>query len=430
MPTPAGDVAHLLRRSGFGATHARVADLARLDIRAIVDRVLDTTAAPPVVPPPGLLVTDGNRWEQWVAMTQWWLDRMRTTPAPVVEKVALFWHGHLCSALDKVESPRRMWDQIQLFRTAGMGSALDLVQATAVDPAMLRYLDNDTNVVGSPNENFARELMELFTLGVGQYTQADVVAAARAWTGHGRDRETGGYRFHPRAHDGGQKTFFGTTTAWDGPQIVQEIFTGRKADASARFIASKLWSFLAYPDPERAVLDAIVPTYVKSGYEVRALLKAIFLQPAFYSAKAKRGLVRSPIEYMVAAMRGAEVGSSVAHPEWWCEAMGQVPYAPPNVSGWRPNAYWISSSATWAKLGFANHLRWKVNETELLKGIERLTPAESVKAVLRQFGVDNAGPQTKRALEAYVTRERATDRWAERPNLILLVLLCPEMQLA
>jgi uncharacterized protein (DUF1800 family) len=430
MPTPAGDVAHLLRRAGFGASHARVAELAALDIRSIVERVLDTTAAPPVIPPAALALPDGNRWEQWVAMTQWWLDRMRTTPAPIVEKVALFWHGHLCSALDKVESPQRMWAQLQLFRAQGMGSALDLVQATAIDPAMLRYLDNDTNVVGSPNENFARELMELFTLGVNQYSQADVVAAARAWTGHGRDRRTGEYRFDARAHDHGQKTVFGTTKAWDGPEIIQEIFTGRKATVSARFLASKLWSFLAYPDPEPAVLDAIVPPYVKSGFEVEALLRAIFLQPAFYSTKAKRGLVRSPIEYMVAAMRGAELGASVAHPEWWCEAMGQVPYSPPNVSGWRPNGYWISSSATWAKVGFANHLRWKANETDLLKGIERLSPAESVKAVLRQFGVDNAGPQTKRALEAYVQRERATDRWAERPNLIMLVLLSPEMQLA
>ena len=430
MPTPTGDVAHLLRRAGFGGSPTQVAELARLDIREIVDRTLDVRAATPVVPPVALASTTTGSYQQWVAMTQWWLDRMRTSPAPIVEKMALFWHGHLCSAIDKVESPQRMFDQVQLFRSKGLGSVLDLVQATAVDPAMLRYLDNDTNVVGSPNENFARELMELFTLGVNQYTQADVVAAARAWTGHGRDWQTGQYVFRPKAHDGGQKTFFGVTKAWDGPDIVREILTGKKASVSARFIAAKVWSFLAYPDPEAAVLDAIVPAYVRSGLRIDALLRAIFLHPAFYSAKAKRGLVRSPIEYMVAAMRGAQLGASVAHPEWWCEAMGQVPYKPPNVSGWRPNGYWISSSATWAKHSFANHLRWKVNETALLEGIQRLSPADSVKTVLRQFGVDNAGPQTKRALEAYVQRERATDRWAERPNLILLVLLCPEMQLA
>lgn len=430
MPTPTGDVAHLLRRAGFGASASTVTELAKLDIRAIVDRVLDTSAAPPVVMPPVLSLPTSGGYERWVAMTQWWLDRMRTTPAPLVEKMTLFWHGHLCSAIDKVESPFRMWEQLELFRAKGLGSVHDLVQATSVNPAMLRYLDNDTNVVGSPNENFARELMELFTLGVNQYSQEDVVAASRAWTGHVRDRRTGEYRFDAGAHDTGQKRFFGTTKNWDGPQIVTEILTGKKKAVSARFIASKLWSFLAYPDPEPAVLDAIVPAYLNGGLQVRPLLKAIFLRPEFYSVKAKRGLVRSPIEYMVAAMRGAELGASVAHPEWWCESMGQVPFKPPNVSGWRPNGYWISSSATWAKISFANHLRWKINDTELLKGIERLSPAESVKTVLRQFGVDNAGPQTKRALEAYVNRERATDRWAERTNLIMLVLLSPEMQLA
>jgi len=430
MPTPTGDVAHLLRRAGFGGTRAQVAELSALDIRTIVDRVLDTTAAPPVVLPSALRLSTANGYERWVAMTQWWLDRMRTTPAPIVEKVALFWHGHLCSSIDKVESPQRMWDQLHLFRTKGLGSVHDLVQATAIDPAMLRYLDNDTNRVGAPNENFARELMELFTLGVNQYTQADVVAAARAWTGHGRDKVTGDYRFDPKAHDAGQKTFFGVTKDWDGPDVIREILTGSKKTVAARFLVTKLWSFFAHPNPDPAVIDALVRVYLDGGLQVRPVLRAMFLRPEFYATTAKRGLVRSPIEYMVAAMKGAELGAGIAHPEWWCEGMGQVPFRPPNVSGWRQNGYWVATSATWAKADFANHLRWKVNETGLLRGIERLSPTESVKTVLRQFGVDRAGAQTLRALESYVAQERATDRWAERPNLILLVLLCPEMQLS
>ena len=430
MPTPTGDVAHLLRRAGFGATQAEVAELARHDIRTIVDRVLDVRSAPVVTPPAVLADPLAGGYERWVGMTQWWLDRMRTTPAPIVEKMALFWHGHLVSAVQKVGDPFRMWQQLELYRAKGMGSVLDLVQATAVNPAMLRYLDNDTNVAGAPNENFARELMELFTLGVHQYTQEDVVASARAWTGHGRDWDTGEYVFRPNLHDNGRKTFLGVTKNWNGPDIVAEILTGKKKDAAARFLVTKLWSFLAHPNPPSGVVDALVPVYLSSGLNVTALLRAMFLRPEFYAATAKRGLVRSPIEYMVAAMKGAEVGCGVAHPEWWCEAMGQVPYSPPNVSGWRQNAYWVSTSSTWAKVAFANHLRWKVNETGLLKGIDRLAPVDSVKTVLRQFGVDRAGPQTVKALTAYVERERSSDRWAERPNLILLVLLCPEMQLA
>ena len=429
MPTPNGDVAHLLRRAGFGGTAAEVSALAPLDIRVIVDRILDVSAAPPVVKPP-LVGLDDMQYKQWVAMTQWWLERMRTTPSPLAEKMTLFWHGHLCSGLDKVSSAQAMWNQNQLFRTKGLGSFVDLVQSVSLDPAMLYYLDNTQNRKGSPNENFARELMELFTLGVNQYTQDDVVAAARAWTGHGIDWETKAYLYRPEAHDKGVKVFFGTRKAWTGPQVVEEILLGKKKGIAARFLASKLWGFFAYPDPEPAVLEAIVAPYLASGLNITALVKAIFLRPEFYSTKAKRGLVRSPIEYMVATMKGLELPASVAHPEWFCEAMGQVPFNPPNVSGWRPNGYWISSSSTWAKVHWANYVRWKVNETPLLGNLRDLRPEDSVKAVLRQLGIDRAGPTTTYALRRYVDRERATDRWAERPNLLLLALLCPEMQLA
>jgi uncharacterized protein (DUF1800 family) len=428
MPTPTGDVAHLLRRAGVGGTWAEVTALAPLDIRAIVERVVEAPA-PPVVAPTGL-TTGTNEYQRWVAMTHWWLDRLGTSPAPLADKLALFWHGHLCSAIDKVEKARRMWDQHLLFRAKGTGSFVDLVQAVAVDPAMLRYLDNDQNVVGSPNENFARELMELFTLGVNEYTQDDVVAAARAWTGYGRDGETGDFVFRLRRHDQGLKTFFGQTRGWTGPEIVDEILRGKKKDVAARFIVTKLWSFFAYPNPEPAVVDAIVAPYLASGLNIKALVKAIFLRPEFYSTKAKRGLVRSPIEFVVAAMRGTELGAGVVHPDWFLRGMGQVPFYPPNVSGWRPNGYWISASAQWAKVSFANYTRWRANEGPLLQDLQQRSPAESVKAVLRQFGIDRAGPQTKAALTRYVERERATDRWAERANLFFLVMMTPEMQLA
>jgi uncharacterized protein (DUF1800 family) len=429
MPTPTGDVAHLMRRAGFGATAAEVKALAALDIKTIVDRVLDVSKAPPIAAPPLLGVPDEN-YEKWVAMTQLWFDRMAFSPSPLVEKMTLFWHGHLCSGIEKVEQATRMWDQHLLFRTHGLGSMRDLVQAVAIDPAMLRYLDNDQNYVGSPNENFGRELMELFTLGVNQYTQADVVAAARAWTGHGRDWDTGDYVYRPRAHDGGQKVFFGVSKKWTGPEIVDEILLGKKKTIAARFIATKLWSFFAYPEPEPAVVDAIVGPYLQSNLNIKTLVRSIFLRPEFYSVKAKRGLVRTPIEYIAAVMKGTGLKANVVHPEWFVRPMGQIPFSPPNVSGWRPNAYWISASSSWAKVSFANFVRWKVNDTNLLADLASRSPEESVLAVLRQFNVDTAGPQTKASLVRYVQRERSTDRWAERPNLLFLTMMCPEMQLA
>lgn len=430
MPTSTSHVAHLLRRAGFGGSPAEIAALAPLDIRTIVGRLVDPAAAVPLPAPP-LLDTEAGHWERYVDMSWSWLERMRTAAgsAALVEKLTLFWHGHFCSSLDKV-GHQALWAQNQLFRTKGLGSFRDLTQAVAIDPAMLRYLDNDRNVKGSPNENWARESMELFTLGVNQYSQDDVVAVARAWSGHGLDKDRR-YRFDPKRHDDGPKTLFGVTRNWDGPQVLDEILVGSKKLVSARFLATKLWSFFAYPDPEPAVVDAIVAPYLTSNLSIAELVRAIFLRPEFYGPKARGALVRSPIEYVVAAMKGAQVGCDVAHPEWWLEAMGQRPFHPPNVSGWRQNGYWVSSSAQWAKFGFAGHLRWKVNERKtVLPATNRLAPVDAVRQALRTFGVDSPGLGTVGAMESWLHRERATARWAERPNLVFLALVSPDMQLA
>jgi uncharacterized protein (DUF1800 family) len=173
-----------------------------------------------------------------------------------------------------------------------------------------------------------------------------------------------------------------------------------------------------------------VKPYLDSRLQVLAQAKSIFLRPEFYSTTAKRGLVRSPIEYMVAVLRGAGLAAADAHPEWWCRNMGQVPFAPPNVAGWGHNAYWISTSAQWARSSFASFVRWKVKDAPLLQDLRERTPEDAVRTALHQFGVLNAGPRTTAALVDYVKRERATDRWAERPNLIYLVMMCPEMGIA
>jgi uncharacterized protein (DUF1800 family) len=431
MPTPPQAVAHLLRRSGFGGTPAQVAALTPLDITEIVERVLDTSKARPL-PTPSIVTDDeADHWERYVAMVQAWFERMRVAPAPIVEKMTLFWHGHFTSSLDKVGSHTTLWQQNQLLRAKGLGSFVELTKAVALDPAMLRYLDNDRNRRGAPNENFARELMELMTLGVNQYTQQDVAEAARAWTGHTYDRETGRYAFVPDRHDAGQKTIFGVTRAWTGPQLVDEILLGRKREVAARFLATKIWSFLAYPDPEPAVVDAIVKPYLATkDLQLEALLRAIFLRPEFYSVKARQGLVRSPIEYVVAAMRATNLPASVVHPEWWLEGMGQQPFYPPNVSGWRPNGYWISASAQWARSQFAGFVRWKGNDAKLDHGTVGMGPDAAVRHALRRFGVDHPSRTTVAAMSSWLAAERGTSRWAEQPNLTMLCLLTPEFQLA
>ncbi|MFW2382658.1 MAG: DUF1800 domain-containing protein [Acidimicrobiales bacterium] len=434
MPSDFSDVAHLLRRSGFGGSRAEIESLTDLDWTEVVDHVLDISDNPPVTSNVPNLDENSTNWsERYVGMTHYWFERARTVPKPIQEKVALFWHGVLCSGLDKLNKHYLMFDQIQLFRTKGMGDLVELYQTMAVQPAMLLYLDNDDNRKGSPNENFARELMELFLLGQGHYSEDDVQASARAWTGHGLNRwdaEPREYVFHADQHDNDMKTFMGVTNNWNGPEIITHILLGPKQRDAARFISSKMWSFFAYPNPEPAVVEALADALVAGGMRVDALLRALFLHPEFRGAKAKNALVRSPIEFTVAAMRHTGLTCEDIDPQWYVGEMGQSMYDPPNVAGWKQNGYWISSSAMWAKARFSSNLRWRANDRGFLDDSSELTVEESVNRALDTFGVFEVSDRTRNALNSFVTTERATSRWAEPAGLIFLSLLTPEFQLA
>lgn len=430
MPSSPTDVAHVLRRVGFGALPAEISALTPLDWPDVVDRVLDTSGAPS--PTAGMpdLNPDRGWWERYVDMTWFWMDRCRTSPAPIEEKMVLFWHGHLCSSMEKVGDHQMMFDQSQLFRAHGMGDVEELVQAVSIQPAMLEYLDNDVNVAGSPNENFARELMELFLLGVGHYSEEDVRASAQAWTGHGVDRDTGRYVFRSEDHDNTSKTFMGATRNWNGPDIINHLVKGPKTEQTSRFLATKLWSFFAYPNPEAGVIDDVSAAFRSGGMRVDSLLRAILLHPQFRSTQAKQGLVREPVDYVVSAMRHTGLGLDIAHPEWSLEGMGQEPYNPPNVSGWRQNDYWISAPAQWAKTQFASRMRWSGIEHGNLEDSRSLTVPEAVDAALDLHGIYQPSATTVSALRNFVEEERASSRWAERAGLLFLPLLTPEFQLA
>jgi uncharacterized protein (DUF1800 family) len=433
MILSAEDAAHLLRRVGFGPSPFDIQSLEGMNSTDAVEMVLDVSQAPGVVPPPDAsLASPASSWNGYVAIVRWWIDRMRTTPAPIAEKMALFWHGHFCSGNSKVFNLAAMFNQNMTFRTLGMGSFRALTQAVAVDPAMLRYLDNASNVASAPNENWARECMELFTLGVDQYTQTDVVAAARAWTGHGLDSTGTQYVFNSKRHDSGPKTFFGTTKTWNGPDIIDEILTGASKPIAAAFIANKLWSFLAYPNPEPEVSASITADFLASDdLDITALLRSILNQPQFWSAQARTGLVRSPTEYVVAAMRYSGLASTVAHPENYLASMGQYLFNPPDVAGWGDNSYWVSSAAFWARTGFARAVAHAVDTPSgLLSNAGTLSAADAVQAAFDALGVTSPSAATRAAIEQWAISENtSSDRKYIQPNLIALVLLCPDFQL-
>ncbi|MBI2710538.1 MAG: DUF1800 domain-containing protein [Actinobacteria bacterium] len=436
MAIPRADAALLLRRAGFGGTLAEIDDLATAATWAdAVERVLDTSAAPPVVPPAELTDPAKDAYTRWVACTQWWIERMRTTPAPIVEKLTLFWHGHFASSTDKVPI-ELLFDQIDLYRQRALGDFHDLAQAMAVHPAMLVYLDNATNVAGVENENFARELMEMFTMGNHTFGEADVIAMARAWTGHGLDRAGTSYEFHPDRHDAGDKTLFGITRAWNGPETITEIIRGSKRFVSARFIAAELWSFLATPDPSATIVADLAKAFGAARQDLKALVRAIFLHPEFRSPAVRGGLVRSPIEWIVLILRSLGISAADAHPDWFVGAMGHVPFAPPNVSGWKPNAYWISTSGLWARGSFAGYVRWLATDDSgpyrLFADLPAKTPAEIAGTLLATFGIESPSPRTRTIVTNWANglKQPGAPSWSIRPNGIPLVALSPEALLA
>lgn len=425
------DAAHLLRRSGFAAHYDQITALVGLTREAAADRVLDVSGAPS--PTAGLpnLAKGRDSWPKYQEMVWFWADRAATSPTPIVEKMTLFWHGLLPTSLDKVFHHQQLMDQNTLYRTKGLGPMIDLYQAMAIQPAMLRYLDNADNVASAPNENFARELMELFLTGIGHYTEEDVRSAALAWSGHILDESDEYYVFDPSKHHNQATTFMGVNKVWNGPDIITHLIQGPKQTVVSRYLAERLWSFFAYPNPSSGIVDTIAGAMRSSGMRADATLRAIFTHPDFYSVTAKQGLVRSPFEFAVAAMSHTGQRADLVHPEWYGRDMGQAVFYPPNVSGWRPNQYWISSASAWSKYQLASNLRWKLDKTPLLQDLASIDDTRVVaEQALAQFGIYQPSSRTLGSLDQFVRAERSARGWGERVGLLFLPLLTPDFQMA
>ena len=425
------DVAHLLRRAGFSSLPAEIdARMGEASWADVVDAVLDTTANPPDVIPAVVANPEARDIDRLVAAIVSWMGRMATTPTPIVEKVTFFWHGILTSSAPEVDT-LLVFRQIQTWRRLGLGDVHALMQAMAIDPAMLDYLDNADNVKSSPNENFARELMELFTMGNFTFTEADVVAMARAWTGHNLKASTGTYVFRPAQHDTGQKTLFGITRNWDGPEALTEILRGSKQPVSARYLAGRIWSAFAYPGPAPALLDELTAALIAVDLDVSAFLRVVFLRPEFRAASTRTALVRSPVEWEIAILRATGLRVADIADADVQQRLGQVLLRPPNVSGWKQNRVWISSSAMWAKGILASGLQQALAAKGTFADLAAMSTADAVASVLARFGVDAPSAATVAHLEGYLAGERSAGRGAAAPpTLAALVTLTPDFQLA
>ncbi len=289
----------------------------------------------------------------------WWYRAMLTSDRPLTERMTLFWHNHFTSQLRAVRSPQLMWRQNALLRRHALGSYRELLRAIVTDPAMLIYLDGRRNHKRQPNENFARELLELFTLGEGHYTEADVVAAARALTGWTLDPASGDARLQSRRHDAGDKTLLGRSGPWGADAVVSILLEHPR---TAELVVEKLWREFVSPQPDPAEVGRLSGLFRESGYEVRPLLRELLMSDAFWSAENRGSLIKSPVELIVGTLYRFDLPLP---PDKQListgRRLGQDVLDPPDVKGWPGYLEWIDANRL---IGRERFLRGVVRDLE------------------------------------------------------------------
>ena len=376
---------HLLMRTGFAPTQAEVDRLVGQDAARVIDQLLaQARAARPLHPPPAFVTEPSppaigslkTREEQQAARQQqyregfalktWWLREMIETASPLTERMTLFWHNHFATSQLKVVRSQAMWRQQLLLRENALGNFRTLLQAVARDPAMLVYLDGANSRRQSPNENFAREVMELFVLGeasragegLGGYTEQDIREAARAFTGWSVDREDFSFRFRPQFHDSGSKTVFGHTANLSGEQVLDLMLA---QPASARFVVGKLWREWVSPGPqtaaEQADLARAAARFRDSGFEISAALRELLLSDSFWAKDNRASLIKSPVDLVVGTVRQFGFNSPDVAPLAVRSAqLGQNLLVPPNVKGWPGYTDWINATRLLERKRFTEQL--------------------------------------------------------------------------
>ena len=272
-------------------------------------------------------------------LAYWWANRMLTTERPLEEKMALFWHGHFANNEEKVRDYRKMQRQLALFQAKGTGNFRELLIKAAQDPAMLAFLDAGVNIKGAPNENFAREIMELFTMGVGNYSEKDIREAARAFTGW--NYEGVEFKSIPEKHDDGVKNVFGRSGNFDGVQVIDLILD---QPVTAEFVAAKIYRYFARQEISEATKKQLATVLRDNKYEIAPLLKTIFLSKDFYSAPSMATRIKSPVELAVSTYKKLGLNEVPGVPDFndSTEALGQRLFRPPTVAGWAQGKSWIT----------------------------------------------------------------------------------------
>jgi len=487
--------AHLLNRAGFGGPPADIEKIQKLGPGGAVDSLVDYERVPDETETPEWAKPDPERVAEVkelrelrlkarsgtqeqrqevgakirelqrtlqrkerghvVDLRGWWLQRMAFGPRPLQEKLTLFWHGHFATSVQKVKDHYLMYLQNETLRKHASGDWLEMLIAVTRDPAMLIWLDQTQSRKEHPNENYAREVMELFALGEGHYTEKDITEAARALTGlvYNRLEQTTDYR--PVIHDSGTKTFLGKTGNLDWKDVLEQIVAQPQA---ARFICAKLWGFFVQEDPSDDIVNELVAIFRKSNNHFKPVLRAIFRSEEFYSESVIRTQVKSPVQWLVSTCRmlerelppAAVAGNTLG-------ILGQDLFAPPNVKGWDGGVAWITTNNLLSRYNMAealvygkNQLQLKANN-KLVKAVqnrlnrrlmqgtpvdpEKLFSAEErtnrtalIAAIEKRLLQSEFKPKQKQALVEYLNSQGELDDH-DVLEAIRLVMSTPEFQL-
>jgi uncharacterized protein (DUF1800 family) len=341
-------VKHLLRRAGFGCTPTELAYYQKLGYEKCVKVLLD----PEKVDDSGLDALIANQDFDYTRiddLKRWWIYRMAFTKRPLEEKMTLFWHGHFATSVRKVELPYRMYMQNKLMRTMSLGNFHDLLLSMTKDPAMIVWLDNQQNKKGQPNENYAREVMELFSLGIGHYTERDIKESGRAFTGWQTHQD--GFFFNASQHDYGEKTFLGQTGNFNGDDIIGIIV---QQPAVGKFLAQKLCMFFAADEPTPAIITDVAKAYRPGGDNIKEMLRTLFMHDDFQNSYLKK--IKSPVEFVIGSLKSLEVTQLDSDVATQVGRMGQSLFDPANVKGWDGGTAWIATDTMMERFNFTSRL--------------------------------------------------------------------------
>ncbi len=373
--------AHLLRRFGLGASESELNFYMKDGLKGAINKLVDYESIDEGFNLDIASLENGKNKVQMPGVVGWWIMRILQTQHPLQEKMTLFWHDHFATSADKVKAPMSMYLQNEIMRRNAVGNFGTMLHEVSKDPAMIVWLDNEYNVKGKANENFAREVMELFTLGIGHYTEKDIQESARAYTGWGLQRPRGvskdetdprktapEFVFRERLHDDGDKTFFGKRGEFTGDDILNMLC---QMPRTAEYIAHKMWEFFAYRDPEPEIIARVSQDFHQSNLDIKTLLRSIMTAPEFYSDKARRAVYKTPVDFTITTARQLGLGSlmnqipnqagvrklgPVAQINTSMKGMGMQLLYPPDVAGWDQGPAWITTATMVERISWAERL--------------------------------------------------------------------------